>query len=56
MQIKEQVVPALASLREKYDIGKVVFVADSAMLSIANISELESLTGDGVSFHSGSKA
>src|SRR5680860_422086 len=48
-------VPALASIREKYDIEKEVFVADSAMLSKGNISELESLTGDGVSFIVGAR-
>ena len=48
-------VPALVRLREKYDIERVVFVADSAMLSKGNISELESLTGDGVSFIVGAR-
>jgi len=36
-------VPAVARLRKKYDIERVVFVADSAMLSAANTTELESL-------------
>src|SRR5450830_1495319 len=48
-------IPALKSVREKYDIEKVVFVADSAMLSRDNIAELESLTGDGVSFIVGAR-
>jgi len=48
-------VPALVRLREKYDIERVVFVAYSAMLSKGNISELESLTGDGVSFIVGAR-
>ena len=48
-------IPALTKVRQKYDIEKVVFVADSAMLSRDNIAELESLTGDGVSFIVGAK-
>ena len=36
-------VPALKKIREKYDIDRVVFVADSAMLSKDNIAELEGL-------------
>ncbi len=48
-------IPALASVKEKYDIEKIIFVADSAMLSKSNISELERLTGDGVSFIVGAR-
>src|SRR5665811_1925844 len=48
-------VPALASVREKYDIEKTVFVADSAMLSRVNISELESLKDSSVSFIVGAR-
>ena len=48
-------VAALASVREKYNIEKTVFVADSAMLSRDNIAELESLTGNGVSFIVGAR-
>ncbi len=36
-------IPALASIRNKYNIDKVVFVADSGMLSEDNIRKLESL-------------
>jgi len=36
-------IPALTEIRKKYDIGRVVFVADSGMLSTDNISELEGL-------------
>jgi len=36
-------IPALTKIREKYDIEKVVFVADSAMLSEDNIGMLEAL-------------
>jgi len=36
-------IPALTEIRKKYDIGRIVFVADSGMLSTDNISELESL-------------
>jgi len=36
-------IPALASIRKKYSIDKVVFVADGAMLSEDNTRKLESL-------------
>ena len=48
-------VPALASVREKYNIEKTVFVADSAMLSKGNIAELESLKDSSVSFIVGAR-
>jgi len=34
-------IPALTKIRKKYDIGRIVFVADSGMLSKDNIAELE---------------
>ena len=48
-------VPALTKVRQKYDIEKVVFVADSAMLSTANIAELESLKDSSFSFIVGAR-
>ena len=36
-------IPALTEIRKKYDIGRIVLVADSGMLSTDNISELEGL-------------
>jgi transposase len=48
-------VPALTKVRQKYDIEKVVFVADSAMLSKENMAELESLTGNSFSFIVGAR-
>jgi len=47
--------PALAEIRKKYDIGRVVFVADSAMLSQDNISELESLEEEGFEYIVGAR-
>lgn len=48
-------IPSLKSVREKYDIEKVVFVADSAMLSKNNIAELESLKDESLSFIVGAR-
>jgi transposase len=48
-------VPALTKVRQKSDIEKVVFVADSAMLSKENMAELESLTGNSFSFIVGAR-
>jgi transposase len=48
-------IPALKSVREKYDIEKVVFVADSAMLSSNNIEELDSLKDESFSFIVGAR-
>ena len=48
-------VPALTKVRQKYDIEKVVFVADSAMLSKENMAELESLKGGSFSFIVGAR-
>jgi len=48
-------IPSLKSIREKYDIEKVVFVADSAMLSSNNIAELESLKDESFSFIVGAR-
>lgn len=46
---------ALTKIREKYDIDKVVFVADSAMLSKDNITELESLKDKSLSYIVGAR-
>lgn len=48
-------IPALTKVRQKYDIEKVVFVADSAMLSNDNIAELESLKGENLSYIVGAR-
>src|SRR5665647_541138 len=48
-------IPSLKSVREKYDIEKIVFVADSAMLSSNNIAELESLKDESFSFIVGAR-
>lgn len=48
-------IPALAKIREKYDIDKVVFVADSAMLSSDNIDILKKLKEDGISYIVGAR-
>jgi transposase len=48
-------IPALTKVRQKYDIEKVVFVADSAMLSKENMAELESLTDNSFSFIVGAR-
>jgi transposase len=48
-------IPALKEIRKKYDIGRVVLVADSAMLSQNNISELESLEEEGFEYLVGGK-
>jgi len=48
-------IPSLKSVREKYDIEKIVFVADSAMLSSNNIAELESLEDESFSFIVGAR-
>lgn len=47
-------VDALAKIRDKYEIERVVFVADSAMLSGDNIARLEKL-GDKISFIVGAR-
>ncbi len=43
-------IPALTRIRKKYKIEKVVFVADSAMLSRNNIKMLEDLEGHNFSY------
>ena len=48
-------IPALAKVRQEYDIDKVVFVADSAMLSRDNIAELESLKDESLSYIVGAR-
>ena len=48
-------IPALTKIREKYKIEKVVFVADSAMLSKNNIKMLEDLEGDNFSYIVGAR-
>ena len=48
-------IPALTKIRKKYDIEKVVFVADSAMLSKNNIKMLEDLEGHNFSYMVGAR-
>lgn len=48
-------IPALTKIREKYNIEKIVFVADSAMLSRNNIEMLEDLEGDNFSYIVGAR-
>jgi len=48
-------IPALARIREKYDIEKVVFVADSAMFLKDNIKSLENLEGHNFSYIVGAR-
>jgi len=48
-------IPALTEIRKKYDIGRVVLVADSAMLSADNISELKSLEEEGFEYIVGAR-
>lgn len=48
-------IPALTKIREKYDIGKIVFVADSAMLSKDNIKMLEDLEEYNLSYIVGAR-
>ena len=48
-------IPSLTKVRQKYDIDKVVFVADSAMLSATNIAELESLKDSRFSYIVGAR-
>jgi len=48
-------IPALTRIRKKYDIEKVVFVADSGMLSRNNIKMLEDLEGDNFSYIVGAR-
>ena len=48
-------IPALTKVRQEYDIDKVVFVADSAILSRDNIAELESLKGESLSYIVGAR-
>ncbi len=48
-------IPALTKIRKKYNIEKIVFVADSAMLSKNNIKMLEDLEGDNFSYIVGAR-
>ena len=48
-------IPALNRIRDKYDIDKVIFVADSAMLSKDNIDKLESLEGENIYYIVGAR-
>lgn len=48
-------IPALTKIREKYDIDRVVFVADSAMLSKDNIKMLEDLEEYNLSYIVGAR-
>jgi len=48
-------ITALKSVRQKYDIEKIVLVADSAMLSRDNIAELECLKDNSFSFIVGAR-
>ena len=48
-------IPALTKIREKYDIDKVVFIADSAMLSPDNIDMLKKLKEDGIFYIVGAR-
>ncbi|MDO9580652.1 MAG: IS1634 family transposase [Bacteroidales bacterium] len=48
-------IPALTKIREKYDIEKVVFVADSGMLSKDNIGMLEDLEEHNLSYIVGAR-
>ncbi|MHB9127410.1 MAG: IS1634 family transposase [Candidatus Humimicrobiaceae bacterium] len=48
-------IPALSKVKEKYDIERVVFVADSAMLSATNTTELESLKDENFSYILGAR-
>jgi transposase len=48
-------IPALTKIRDKYDIDRVIFVADSAMASKDNIGKLESLKDKNISYIMGAR-
>jgi transposase len=48
-------IPALARIRDKYDIDRVIFVADSAMLSKDNIKRLKILKEQNISYIVGAR-
>jgi transposase len=48
-------IPALSRIRGKYDIDRVIFVADSAMLSKKNIRKLEILKDKDISYIVGAR-
>jgi transposase len=48
-------IPALNRIRERYEIDRIIFVADSAMLSQENIDKLEKLKDKNISYIVGAK-
>lgn len=48
-------IPALTKIRDKYEIDKIIFVADSAMASKDNIDKLESLMEKNISYIVGAR-
>jgi transposase len=48
-------VPALTRIKDKYEIDKVIFISDSAMLSKDNIDKLESLKDQNISYIVGAR-
>jgi transposase len=48
-------IPALTKIRSKYNIDRIIFVADSAMLSKENIDKLESLKDQNISYIVGAR-
>lgn len=48
-------ISAVKRIRERYEIGRVVFVADRGMLSRENIEELEKLKGYGIRYIMGAR-
>jgi len=48
-------IPALTGIRQKYDIDKIIFVADAAMLSKDNTDKLESLKKEGIFYIVGAR-
>jgi transposase len=48
-------IPSLTKVKQEYDIEKIVFVADSAMLSSDNIAELDSLKDESFSYIVGAR-
>ena len=48
-------IPALGELKQKYDLDKVVYVADAGMLNKNNLAELETLQDSGFEFIVGAR-
>ncbi len=48
-------IPALVELKQKYDLDKVVYVADAGMLNKNNLAELEALQDSGFEFIVGAR-